>query len=997
MDCGTPTAVSDLVILEPELASPLHCQLCASLCRRAVTSPCCGVSACRPCAVKYLAAVRSCWGENCDSGKLKWEELVTNVKLREQIEKAQKIPTPPSPPSISEVIIKEKDCQGQMEDNAREQEDQVMEEMARVSMGCPSPVPALADANSAQKREGEEEVDSKKVAKKSKFDQICRTVGSTHLVAGDQPNTLLVRLSLTVDSESPTPKSAKISLSKRFLKFMREKGCTIDPQHSRCRVMMYKFTTFAFIQVSFTRLEITDKGCREEGEVVLEDGFHIANFSLLPALPPSPPLGAPMLVQTEKDFIVSGRKAMARLRLVPQEAGDVTGAGVFLLTGCADGVTLFTNFLTLDTASSNSIELSLKCKDEEEEARLRAGQVVAVAVPCDVEGLLPRVLVKLGVPLEKVEEEERAEMWDDLPLDERKQRAEQKKLEGNELFSQQKHKEALVKYTEAIDLHPIDATFLSNRAACHFTLGAPDLGLKDARRATELDPMFAKGWLRGLKCAIQLGDMVQAREMGERLAGLASSLKELLEEEMVIVRRVESLDKEAQEAVERGQFSQALHCMEQIANDCPQGRKLAVRRAEILAMKGNFFRIREILVKVFQNQGEKEEVFYIRGLMNYYQAKLNDVFQDLSRVLEIEPDHHKAKQVLGKAIKLKLKDDEGNQLYKEGNHEAAVQVYTEALAIDKLNSVANSRLYYSRATNSAKLGKLADTVDDCTTAVQLDKSYTAAYLRRAQCFMNLESFDEAVKDYEQVTKLEPKNGEFRKLLNEANEKLRHSKNKDFYALLGVERTASLEVIKKAYRKAALTHHPDRHTSTEEALRNFHEKKFKDIGEAYGVLSDDEKRKQYDQGTLFRAIQATAAQQAAQAAMLAQAQAALLAQMTMQHQQRQQQQGLANQLRGGPPMMGLGGVGLMGVGPRGQPAGMNPAWLSGVPGLAQRLPFPFVGGRGGPLGRAGLLGGLPPGGGLLGGVGGLSNGGVRLGGLPPNLRPQLNPRFPGYRF
>ena len=46
-------------------------------------------------------------------------------------------------------------------------------------------------------------------------------------------------------------------------------------------------------------------------------------------------------------------------------------------------------------------------------------------------------------------------------------------------------------------------------------------------------------------------------------------------------------------------------------------------------------------------------------------------------------------------------------------------------------------------------------------------------------------------------------------------------------------------------------------------------------------------------------------------------------------------------------------------------------------------------------EAGVVGGLPPGAGGL--LGGLPNGGVRLGGLPPNLRPQLNPRFPGYRF
>jgi len=64
--------------------------------------------------------------------------------------------------------------------------------------------------------------------------------------------------------------------------------------------------------------------------------------------------------------------------------------------------------------------------------------------------------------------------------------------------------------------------------------------------------------------------------------------------------------------------------------------------------------------------------------------------------------------------------------------------------------------------------------------------------------------------------------------------------KDYYKVLWVEKTATEEEIKKAYRKLAMQYHPDRNKSDKEA-----EKKFKEIGEAYGVLSDKEKRKQYD--------------------------------------------------------------------------------------------------------------------------------------------------------
>ncbi|HMA81409.1 MAG TPA: molecular chaperone DnaJ [Candidatus Binatia bacterium] len=68
-----------------------------------------------------------------------------------------------------------------------------------------------------------------------------------------------------------------------------------------------------------------------------------------------------------------------------------------------------------------------------------------------------------------------------------------------------------------------------------------------------------------------------------------------------------------------------------------------------------------------------------------------------------------------------------------------------------------------------------------------------------------------------------------------------STKKDYYELLGVGRGAGEEEIKKAYRKLALQHHPDRNPGDKQA-----EEKFKEVSEAYSVLSDPQKRAQYDQ-------------------------------------------------------------------------------------------------------------------------------------------------------
>jgi curved DNA-binding protein len=65
--------------------------------------------------------------------------------------------------------------------------------------------------------------------------------------------------------------------------------------------------------------------------------------------------------------------------------------------------------------------------------------------------------------------------------------------------------------------------------------------------------------------------------------------------------------------------------------------------------------------------------------------------------------------------------------------------------------------------------------------------------------------------------------------------------RDYYEVLGVKKTATEEEIKKAFRKLAMKHHPDRNPGNKQA-----EERFKEINEAYAVLSDKQKRQQYDQ-------------------------------------------------------------------------------------------------------------------------------------------------------
>jgi DnaJ family protein C protein 7 len=355
--------------------------------------------------------------------------------------------------------------------------------------------------------------------------------------------------------------------------------------------------------------------------------------------------------------------------------------------------------------------------------------------------------------------------------------------------------------------------------------------------------------------------------------------------------------------------------------------------------------------------------------VSYYQDDLEMAFNLLNSILATDPNHQKSIKCKEIASRISGKKEEGNCLFKEGKFDEALKVYTEALEVDKFNVLTNAKLHYNRATVYVKLGKLSEAIDDCTKAIQLDKTYQKPYVRRGNAYMEIESFDQAVKDYEQLVKMDMQSAEYHNLLKEAKEKLRLSKNKDLYQLLGVDRKASQEEIKKAYRKAALTHHPDRHSVAEEHVKLFHLKKFKDIGEAYGVLSDDKKKALYDQGSLYHSIQAQsgdAGQQATRMAFWASMGAAAQARMQAAQAQQAQMAAAARAAAAQASMPSSAGVrpGLAGVRPGFIFLPRNAATGGQQP---RRMPFQFAG--------------IPP-----------------MGGIPPyGLPTRFQNNFNNYRF
>merc|ERR1711981_608187 len=294
-------------------------------------------------------------------------------------------------------------------------------------------------------------------------------------------------------------------------------------------------------------------------------------------------------------------------------------------------------------------------------------------------------------------------------------------------------------------------------------------------------------------------------------------------------------------------FRKALFCLDRALSISSASRQLKISRAECLAFLGRYSEAQEVANDLLRLDNINAEAIYVRGLCLYYEDNVDKAFTHFQQVLRLAPDHTKAKEIYKKAKQLKQKKEEGNGAFKSGKLEDAYTLYTEALQIDPFNKYTNAKLFFNRATVAAKLKKLKESIQDCTSALELDEKYFKAVLRRAKSYMDLEMYEEAVRDYELANKMERGIHEVRQLLQQAKLELKKSKRKDYYKILGVAKDANDDEIKKAYRKRALIHHPDRHSSASEDERKEHEKKFKEVGEAYGVLSDTKKRSRYDQG------------------------------------------------------------------------------------------------------------------------------------------------------
>jgi DnaJ family protein C protein 7 len=424
-----------------------------------------------------------------------------------------------------------------------------------------------------------------------------------------------------------------------------------------------------------------------------------------------------------------------------------------------------------------------------------------------------------------------------------KKLADLKREREKQLFINKQYQQAIQLYSIVIELCPDSSVYYGNRAAYYILLYQYKAALEDARKAVALDSSFLKGYILIAKCSLALGDLTgangalcTARELSLNTSPIPPEVQELED--------IMKYDKERNIACQNQNYIRAVFCTDQILEHIPCTR-YKLKKAGCLILLGRYQEVRDITNCILHADKQNVEAVYLRGMCFYYEDNMEEASCHFKYALRLAPSHQWAMATYMKAKALVQRKEDGNKAYAAGRLEEAYALYTEALGIDPTNKSVNAKLFYNRAMVCSRLGRFNEATADCSSALKLDENYRKALLQRAKCYMVLRDFDKAVEDYEKAFKLD-KSQESRRLLNGAKVALEKSKrNKNYYDIVGTDKNATINEIRKAYKRKALDYHPDRHVDASEDERIEYKRKFQEIGQAYGVLTDLKKRACYD--------------------------------------------------------------------------------------------------------------------------------------------------------
>ncbi|KAL7575513.1 hypothetical protein ACA910_020096 [Epithemia clementina (nom. ined.)] len=277
-------------------------------------------------------------------------------------------------------------------------------------------------------------------------------------------------------------------------------------------------------------------------------------------------------------------------------------------------------------------------------------------------------------------------------------------------------------------------------------------------------------------------------------------------------------------------------------------------KAQALFHTGDYYGVVSDTAKLLKLQPQHVNALHLRGLAFYRLLEHDQALLHYQKALKLDPEHADCKKS-HKRLKLILKaQQKGEAAAESGDFDAALAQYEKARTADPDHDLYNQKLHLDVIKVYTKKGDHKRAIQEAQSFLEDDEESIEGWWALGEAQQGADQYEEAVRSFQKALDSIPENHQdhsesaqkAKERLKQAHVALKQSKEKNYYKILGVSRTASAKEIKSAYRKLALQWHPDK-VEGDESVKEQAEKKFHDIGEAYEVLSDDELRAKYDRG------------------------------------------------------------------------------------------------------------------------------------------------------
>jgi len=416
------------------------------------------------------------------------------------------------------------------------------------------------------------------------------------------------------------------------------------------------------------------------------------------------------------------------------------------------------------------------------------------------------------------------------------------------------YEEAVKLYNEAIKLcssnNPMPSLF-RDRADALMMLKNYKAALSDIRKVLTLESGDLMALRMEYSCCLSLGSVPECRECVAKLAAALGTDREGEREVKRMQRQVESLhslEQEARQALEADKLSLASQALDSALAVSNYSHSLITLRATVLATQKRISEARALLrsLDTKDSSVKTSSWHYAQGLCAYYE---NDLERAISGFAEAKGFVQAAVAWHDRTHTIHTAFLASNRVLKwaGGNFDSALTTLEAGLRADPSNSSQMGRLYFNRALIYEKLGKIELAIEDCGNVIRQDADHHKAFQKRGCLQQGRGNHEAAVSDLEAALRLKPC-PEYRRMLEEAGRRKKRAlldSRVTHYSVLGVDRAASPELIKKAYRAKAREFHPDKHARAEPEEKEKMEAKMKEIAAAHSCLVDTDKRRAYD--------------------------------------------------------------------------------------------------------------------------------------------------------